>query len=156
MEDMWKLCDLSWSPQAKVTVIVAIINLLNSIWFVRNQARFHDKIMTWRSALALLISNTSLSGNNTNKHSSNSIKDFPFLKFFRVNIHHPRTHVLKEVCWQPPVLNWIKCNIDGASNGNPGLSSCGGIFRITRLISFMLLLNPWAYLLLMLLKCVEL
>jgi ribonuclease HI len=85
--------------------------------------------MTWRSALALLISNTSLSGNNTNKHSSNSIRDFTFLKCFRVNIHHPRIPVLKEVCWQPPVLNWIKCNIDGASIGNPGPSSCGGIFR---------------------------
>jgi len=28
-----------------------------------------------------------------------------------------------------PVFNWIKCNIDGASVGNPGPSSCGGIFR---------------------------
>jgi len=26
-------------------------------------------------------------------------------------------------------LNWTKCNIDGASNGNPGLASCGGVFR---------------------------
>jgi ribonuclease HI len=26
-------------------------------------------------------------------------------------------------------LNWIKCNTDGASNGNPGIASCGGIFR---------------------------
>jgi ribonuclease HI len=129
MEDMWKLCDLNWSPQAKVTVTAAITNLLNSIWFVRNQARFHDKIITWRSALAMIISNTSLSGNNTTKHSSNSIRDFTFLKIFRVSIHHPKVPVLKEVYWQPPVVTWIKCNIDGASNGNPGLSSCGGIFR---------------------------
>jgi ribonuclease HI len=129
MEDMWKLCDLSWSPQAKVTVTAAITHLLNSIWFVRNQARFQDKIITWRSALAMIISNTYLSSNNTTKLSSNSIRDFTFLKIFRVNIHHPKAPVLKEVCWQPPVGNWIKCNIDGASNGNPGLSSCGGIFR---------------------------
>jgi ribonuclease HI len=26
-------------------------------------------------------------------------------------------------------VNCIKCNIDGASNGNPGNSACGGIFR---------------------------
>jgi ribonuclease HI len=25
-------------------------------------------------------------------------------------------------------LGWYKCNIDGASNGNPGIASCGGIF----------------------------
>jgi ribonuclease HI len=28
-----------------------------------------------------------------------------------------------------PIFNWVKCNCDGASLGNPDLSSCGGIFR---------------------------
>jgi ribonuclease HI len=129
MEDMWKLCDLNWSPQGKVTIIAVIINLLNSIWFVRNQARFNNKVISWKSAISMIISNTSLSGNNTKIHSSNSMRDFTFLKLFRINIHHSRVPVLKEICWQPPIVNWIKCNIDGASNGNPGLSSCGGIFR---------------------------
>jgi ribonuclease HI len=36
---------------------------------------------------------------------------------------------IKEVVWQPPILNWVKCNCDGASLGNPGLSACGGLFR---------------------------
>lgn len=27
------------------------------------------------------------------------------------------------------MYHWIKCNSDGASLGNPGVSSCGGIFR---------------------------
>jgi ribonuclease HI len=129
MEDMWKLCDLNWSPQSKVTITAAIINLLNSIWYARNQARFNNKIASWRSAISLIISNTSLSGNCTSKFSSNSLRDFSFLKTFRISIHHPKTPILKEVCWQPPLLNWFKCNIDGASNGNPGNSSCGGIFR---------------------------
>ncbi|PNX59785.1 hypothetical protein L195_g059860, partial [Trifolium pratense] len=31
MEDIWKLCDLNWSPQCKVTLTAAIINLLNTI-----------------------------------------------------------------------------------------------------------------------------
>jgi ribonuclease HI len=31
--------------------------------------------------------------------------------------------------WQPPLTNWIKCNIDGAAKGNPGIASCGGIIR---------------------------
>ncbi|MCI14308.1 ribonuclease H protein [Trifolium medium] len=31
--------------------------------------------------------------------------------------------------WQPPLNTWIKCNIDGASKGNPGIAGCGGIFR---------------------------
>jgi hypothetical protein len=31
MEDMWKLCELHWSPQSKVTMTAAIVNLLNTI-----------------------------------------------------------------------------------------------------------------------------
>jgi hypothetical protein len=129
MDDMWKLCDLNWSPQSKVTMTAAIINLLNTIWHVRNQARYNNKILSWRSALSMLIANTSLLGNNTSKHSSNAIRDFSFLKNFRISIHHPKVPVTKEVCWQPPLLNSFKCNIDEASNGNPGIASCGGIFR---------------------------
>ncbi|KEH18286.1 hypothetical protein MTR_8g015630 [Medicago truncatula] len=37
--------------------------------------------------------------------------------------------VIKEVLWHPPLVNWAKCNIDGASQGNPGSSACIGIFR---------------------------
>jgi hypothetical protein len=62
-------------------------------------------------------------------YSSHSVRDFNLLKFFIVTIHQPRITVLKEVCWEQPILNWIKCNIDGASNGNPGFSSYGGVFR---------------------------
>jgi ribonuclease HI len=36
---------------------------------------------------------------------------------------------LIEVCWHPPLPGWIKCNIDGASSGNPEIASCGGVFR---------------------------
>jgi hypothetical protein len=48
---------------------------------------------------------------------------------FKITIHNPKVPVLKEVIWLPPSLNWTKCNIDGASNGNPGIASCGGVFR---------------------------
>jgi hypothetical protein len=77
----------------------------------------------------LIISNTALSGNNTKKSSSNSIRDFSFLKFFGITIHHPLAMVIKEIILQPPLVSWIKCNIDGASSGNPGIASCGGVFR---------------------------
>jgi ribonuclease HI len=51
------------------------------------------------------------------------------LKHFNVSIHHPNPIVIKEVLWQPPLINWVKCNIDGAAKGNPGTASCGGVFR---------------------------
>jgi hypothetical protein len=29
MDDMWKTCDLNWSPQSKVVISSALVNLLN-------------------------------------------------------------------------------------------------------------------------------
>ncbi|PNX68777.1 ribonuclease H, partial [Trifolium pratense] len=120
---------MNWSRQYRVSVTAALINLLNTIWFVRNQVRFNNKLISWKSAIPMIIANTSLSGNITNKVSSSSIRDFTILKHFKVKIHHPRPPVIKEIVWHPPLLNWTKCNIDGASKGNPGLSACGGVFR---------------------------
>jgi ribonuclease HI len=70
-------------------------------------------------------------GNNTAKVSSNAIRDFSFLKKFQITIHSPKIPTLKEVIWKPPMVNWYKCNIDGASSGNPGNAACGGVFRDT-------------------------
>jgi len=120
VEDIWKLCDLAWSPQCKIVVKAALINLINTIWYVRNQSRFNDKNITWRMAVNMIISNTSLSGNFTTKASNNSIRDFIILKKFNITIHHPKAPQIKEVIWHPPVHFWLKCNIDGASKGNPG------------------------------------
>jgi ribonuclease HI len=129
MEDMWTLCDLNWSPQSKVTITAALINLLHTIWTVRNEARFNDNHISWRSAISMIISSTCLAGNSTCKPSSKSLRDFTFLKKFRISIHQPKVPILREVCWTPPLMSWLKCNIDGASNGNPGIAACGGIFR---------------------------
>ncbi|GAU32064.1 hypothetical protein TSUD_214200 [Trifolium subterraneum] len=129
MEDMWKLCDMNWSPQCKITITAALVNLINSLWYARNQARFHNNHINCKSVITMIIANTSLSGNNSKKVSSNSIRDFTILKKFNVSTHHSTNTVIKEVLWQPPLINWLKCNIDGAAKGNPGLASCGGIFR---------------------------
>jgi ribonuclease HI len=129
IEDMWNITELNWSPQCKLTITAAIINLLNTIWTIRNQARFDDKRISVDSAISMIISNTSLSGNNTKKVASNSLRDFIILKKFNVAIHNPRMNTVKEVVWNPPLMNCVKCNIDGASKGNPGEASCGGIFR---------------------------
>jgi len=51
------------------------------------------------------------------------------MKHFRVNLKPPKPQSIKEVIWSHPVLNWVKCNTDGASNGNPGISACGCLFR---------------------------
>lgn len=51
------------------------------------------------------------------------------LKAFKVNTHHPNAPKITEVIWSPPILQWIKCNTDGASIGTTGQAACAGIFR---------------------------
>jgi len=127
LEDIWTLCERSWSPQCKIVILSAIINILSTIWFVRNQYRFQGKPFNWRIAINNIIAAVSLSGNNTSKSSNSSVRDLIILKKLNVNIHAPKAPVIKEVIWQPPYHNWLKCNIDGASTTTS--SSCGGIFR---------------------------
>jgi len=127
LEDIWTLCDRGWSPQCKIAVTAAIVHIIATIWFYRNQARFQSKSTHWRLAINSIISNVALSGNNTSKASNSFVRDLVILKKFNINIHSPKAPIIKEVIWQPPIANWVKCNTDGASNTTN--SSCGGIFR---------------------------
>lgn len=129
LEDVWKICDSSWSPQCKVIVLSALVNLFNVIWYARNQARFNNKVIHWKSAISMIISSTTLAGNTTKKTSTNSVTDFTLIKLFNVTLHQSKAPIIKEVMWNPPLQSWIKCNIDGAAKGNPGLSAAGGVFR---------------------------
>ncbi|PNX65865.1 ribonuclease H, partial [Trifolium pratense] len=61
MEDMWKVCDINWSPQCKVVITSALVNLLNSIWVARNQVRFSNGQANWKSSISMIIANTSMS-----------------------------------------------------------------------------------------------
>ena len=38
-------------------------------------------------------------------------------------------HVVKRVCWEKPPFGWVKLNIDGSTDGNPGLAGYGGLLR---------------------------
>ena len=55
--------------------------------------------------------------------------EFSILKACKVNIKPPRASLIKEVIWAPPMLSWVKVNIDGASIKNPTRAATGGIFR---------------------------
>jgi len=118
-----------WSPLCKVVVLSTVINCLNTIWFCRNQMIFADKKINYRSVINLIILDTSMTGNNSKCAANSSIADFVLLKAFSVKINYGNAPKIKEIIWQPPVFDWIKCNIDGAFLSNPGPSSCGRIFR---------------------------
>jgi ribonuclease HI len=125
--DIWTICERGWSPQSKITVQASIINIISTIWYNRNQCRFNDKKTNWRKPVNSIISAVALSGNNTSKASTSSIRDFILLKKFNIKIRPPKAPIIKEVIWSPPIIDWIKCNTDGSSNQST--SSCAGIFR---------------------------
>jgi hypothetical protein len=129
LNEAFKLCNTNWSPLCNLVISAAIVNCIDFIWFARNQKRFNDKKMHWRSVINLIIASVSLSGNMSCLKAKSNITEFVLLQKFQVKMKHDNAPKIKEVLWQPPILNWIKCNCDGASLGNPGPSSCGGIFR---------------------------
>src|ERR1044072_9095692 len=128
-EDIWHICDRNWSPQCKIVIKACIINLFSTIWYCRNQARFNNRVVHWRSAINLIISNVHLSGSKTNKSASPDIREFMILKLFKIDIHPPKAPDIKEVIWCPPLISWVKVNTDGAATKNPQNASAGGIFR---------------------------
>jgi ribonuclease HI len=128
-DDIWKLCDRGWGPQCKTVISAAVINIINVIWYCRNQSRVNNVKPLFNSARSLIIANVSISGNNTTATATASMRDFSILKFFNVKLHPPNAPVIKEVLWLPPFVSWIKCNTDGAATGSPGQASCAGVFR---------------------------
>jgi len=63
MEDIWKLYLRNWNSQWKLTITDSLINIINAIWFARNQQRFKDKKIHWKFDISTIISNVSLSSN---------------------------------------------------------------------------------------------
>lgn len=46
------------------------------------------------------------------------------------SIKLPSSHAVpRQVSWLPPDIGILKCNVDGASKGNPGNSGVGGVIR---------------------------
>ena len=124
-----EISNRGWTPLCKLIILASITLCLNIIWYSRNQRRFKVKVMDIRTAINLIIASTSLSSNSPSLKANSSMTGFVILKAFSVKMNYGNAPKIKGVLWQPPILHWLKCNIDGASNGNPGPSACGGIFR---------------------------
>lgn len=98
-----------------------------AIWHARNNYRFQNRKIHWKSAIYQIIINVSLSARNSILPASSAMKEFTILKVFNVSINPPKMLIVKEVFWCPPIVGWIKGNCDGAFAS--GKASCGGIFR---------------------------
>jgi len=130
--DILQILDRIWSLQCKVVIQSCLINLIYIIWFNRNQARFQDKKMHWKSVINVIIANVALSGNKTNKATVGDMLEFTILKACKVMVNPPRAPTIKEVLWSPPINTWIKVNTDGASTKNPVKASAGEFLETLR------------------------
>lgn len=70
-----------------------------------------------------------MSGKLLKGYASQSMVEFSFIKHLNVPIHAPKAPCIIQIIWQKPPCGWVKCNTNGASRGNLGLATCGGIFR---------------------------
>ncbi|GAU26607.1 hypothetical protein TSUD_102140 [Trifolium subterraneum] len=103
-DEPWNLCNRGWGPQCKIVITAAIINIINVIWYNKNQCRFNNAKPNLRSTITMIVASTSISGNATNLYTSSAMSDFCVLKAF-------------------------KCNTDGATLGCPGQAASAGVFR---------------------------
>jgi hypothetical protein len=126
IEDIWTTSDRFSNHQTKLVVNSAIINIINAIWFSRNQLRFNNKKITWKSSISSVTALVRLAGNNF-KECSLSMTYFTILKKFDITFQPTRAPKIIEVIWHPPVDPWIKCNTNGCATSST--SSYGGIFR---------------------------
>ncbi|PNY03176.1 ribonuclease H [Trifolium pratense] len=108
VEDIWLLCDRNWQPQCRIVILAGLVNIISTIWFIRNQVRFNNNHIPWEKAVTLISSNVSLSGNLTKLTYRSCMRDFSILKNFKVILRPPRAPSIKEVLWQPPPMNWMK------------------------------------------------
>lgn len=52
VDDIWSICDKSWSPQCKLVIKSVIVFLINFIWYAGNEARFNNNCINWKSAIS--------------------------------------------------------------------------------------------------------
>lgn len=123
------ICSRNWSSQLQEVISAAVVIVIWTIWYCRNKLRFDNKSCTFQSAINLIVSNVSLSGNLGKGILSSSIQDLLILRAFNIAGRPIRAPSIIQVNWLPPLCNWTKCNTDGAAKGSPGPAGCGGIFR---------------------------
>ncbi|KAK1311616.1 hypothetical protein QJS10_CPA07g00003 [Acorus calamus] len=120
---------LNLPRQGKLLGKLLFLHCLFEFWKARNEAKFNNSpprpahiINTVRKSLcdSLAIRQSSW---NPNANTA------ALLSSLGLNIPPPPPKQPIEVKWQKPDPQWIKLNVDGAANGNPGPSGAGGLFR---------------------------
>lgn len=120
---------MDWSPQCHIVTSFAIVHIINAIREARHLNIFEDKSTAWRTCIPFIFAQVILLGNHTNKVSNSSMLKFCISKYFKVNIDPAKSKILSEVLWNPPPLDWWKCNSNGIASGVHPLYACEGMLK---------------------------
>lgn len=123
------MCIWGKLKQCAVVLKATVTCLINVIRESRNWSRYKNRIPKIHNSITKIFAKISLVGNNSSITNSSDMVDFKLIKVFNVTIHPLRALLIKDVIWQPYILDWIKYNCDGAYNHDFSPSGCGGIFR---------------------------
>ncbi|CAL0306454.1 unnamed protein product [Lupinus luteus] len=127
--DIFQVCKTKGRNQWNDISLAAIVHTINAIWFCRNQRRFNDKAISLHQATNQIKRSLVLSGNGSNAVVPNSITTFAAIKRLGIQPNFKKAPKYVEVIWQPPIVDWIKANTDGAARGSPGHAGSSAIFR---------------------------
>lgn len=119
------------SPQLSILWQVAVVSLVWGLWMSRNKVCFDDakvSIYFVKGVVRLAIKEADARPEGMGS-MRNSITDFLVLRSLRVKGRPVPIVDYIQVIWELPPLNWVKINTDGAAKGQPGIISCGGVFR---------------------------
>lgn len=105
VNDCWASLNILFSIHIKLVVLAAIINTIIVIWQARNKLRFNNISSHWKTALNAIIADVSRTANATLKNSSFSMLDLNTRKCFNVKLNPPKSCIVKEFLWYPPILN---------------------------------------------------
>jgi hypothetical protein len=104
LDEAFKLCNSNWSLFCNLVITVVVVNCVHSIWYARNQVRFNDKKINWKSIINLIIDAVSMLENSYCLKAYSNISEFVHQKF-HVKMKFGNARRIKEVIWQPPILN---------------------------------------------------
>ncbi|PON75465.1 hypothetical protein PanWU01x14_040900 [Parasponia andersonii] len=113
---------ISFSPQISTLWKSTVITTIWSIWHIRNQILFEDLFIPVHSTLTYIWAAI-----KDNMH--NSQRDLVLLNGLHLTCRPSYAPRISSAHWIPPSASWLKVNIDESSLGQPGFSSCGGIFQ---------------------------
>ncbi|PON59171.1 hypothetical protein PanWU01x14_160980, partial [Parasponia andersonii] len=96
------------------------------------QTNFENKSISHHTSSSFVLASLQEIIYFNTKGMNNSQHDLVILCRPSLPYRPKKTPRIISVHWFPPLLGWVKVNVDGSAQGKPGVISLGGVFRKSR------------------------